>query len=224
MEFNITTSMSQVRDAVTDTDILKAVSPILADVERNFINLQDAKKTVDSESKGRKLEIRDDLKPKIEKFEDEAIKLQKQIDDLKDDNNSETLKTENKELLGFKTKVLTDRRISFVDGFVKIAGDEKFIKVKGEFILPKQDGDEKDIDYTKIDFKDISEEDMDKNVTALDRLTRIEYFGTPEKTLDTAGGTHTKTQTADAMAKEIEKAKTHEDIIQIQKKYGVEKK
>ena len=75
MAFNITESMSEIRGKITDTDLLKEVGSILADVERNFINLQDAKKSVDTESKTRKLEIREDLKPKIEEQDNDIKKL-----------------------------------------------------------------------------------------------------------------------------------------------------
>lgn len=215
MEFNITTSMSQARDAVKDTDILKEVGPILADIERNFINLRDAKKTVDTESKGRKLEIRDTLKPRIVELEDDAILLQKKYDDLKNDSSSETLKTENKELQSFKSEVLTQRRTSFIGRFTKVAEHDKFEKVTDDFVLPEHTIEkDKKFDYSTLDFKDVSEDDMDKNVKMLNHLDKIEYFGEVVKTVDTDGDTTKKS--SNTFDKKVKGAKTMKDLETIQ--------
>ena len=90
---DITKTMSGLRDKVTDAEVLKVIGSDLADIERNFINLQEAKKSVDTESKNRKIEIRDVLKPKIETLEDEKLTLEKEVTTLKEDNSSEALKT-----------------------------------------------------------------------------------------------------------------------------------
>jgi len=217
MEFNITTSMSQVRDAVTDTELLKAVGPILADIERNYINLQDAKKTVDTESKNRKIEIRDVLKPRIEELEGVESTLKTQVETLKNDNSSESLKKENATLLSFKNQVLTAKRDSFVNRFKQIAVHDKFGKVLPELKLPDHTVEkDKKFDYTALDFSKMSEEDMDANVTALERLDRLEYFGEVKKTVDTDGKTSTKV-TSDAFKEKVKKAKTIEEIRALQK-------
>jgi len=220
---DITKVMAQVRAKITDTDLLKAVGADLSDIERGYINLQEAKSSVDTESKNRKLEIREDLKPKIDTMETEIAKLKKDNETLKNDTSSEALKTENTELKTFKETVLTDRRTSFVKSFSEIAKSEKFGKVVAEFKLPEhKTEDGKKFDYSTLKFDDMSEDDMNSNVTSLERLNRIEYFGVADPKVD-AHGVRTSKVLPTSLQDQIDGAKTEEDLDKIEEQMNEEK-
>lgn len=141
-----------------------AVKSLLKRIEAEYEDTLDNLRTANAESKKRKELIRDELKPKIEQYEDEIIVLKKKA-------NDETLKEELETLRGFKKTYLKSKRDELKTQFGKIMSHPNFEKAKDRFIIPeKADGDE---DY---DFSKLKDDEIEKNINTLNDLNSLDYF------------------------------------------------
>lgn len=202
MDFTLKNWLEQVgskigRDKLPEVnDLFGELRLELESIDREVTGLKLTVKKVNKESMDRRI-----LLEKAE--EDKGVMagkltdLQSKLDDSGNDKELETLR-------GFRKTVLTGRRSSFVSGFNEIKGHASFDKVKSEFVLPEPDG-KGEYDFTKA-----SEEDMDKNVSALDRLNRIAYFDLPGKK-KVAGSTKITGDDLSFQTK-VDAAKTPEDL------------
>ncbi len=165
--------IDQIRSKFTDDNkmpegIDSLLSSIVADETSYQTEISDAvevSKSNASESKGRKFKIREHEKT-IESLNSKTAELQTKIDE---GDHTEELT----ELRTFKKSTVERRTKSFTDRIKIISKHEKFDLVKEDFVLPENyDPEKEDVDFSKIE-----EVDMAKNIAAMDRLDKIQYFG-----------------------------------------------
>lgn len=171
---DITNALEQVSSKLGD-EKLPEVESVLTEIKTEFgklgkevSELQGALKSANHESMTRRIELN--------KVNQSLSEKDMKIEELQNNSGSEDLKKEVEGLREFKNGVIAKNRQGFVDGFAKVVDHPNFEKCKSEFVLPNpgEDG--------KYDFKDVSDEDMDLNVTAFNRLNRIDFFATqPDK-------------------------------------------
>lgn len=137
------------------------INPLLKEIEAEYNDVVDSLKAVNSESKARKLKLRE-LETEKEEWETKLTELQQKSD-------TSHLETELQELREYKKKVFTDNRNSFVDRFGKIVNHPNFEKAKTKFHLPEKDGD-------KFNWEKLEEDKMVENINKLKELDELEYF------------------------------------------------
>ena len=204
---DITNALEQVRSKLGDEklpeveSLLNEISTTYGKLDREVSELQGALKSANHESMTRRIELN--------KVNQHVTELELKNDELVKDSSSDELQNEVDSLRDFKNGIITSRRDDFVKQFADIAGHPNFEKAKDEFVLPVTNSD------GGYDFKDMSADDMDKNVEALDHLKRIDYFTTiaPDKTKVHGNNTDGKPESWEAMVK---KATSLRDLEEIQ--------
>ncbi len=156
--------LEQVRSLVAPGKEEQA-STILKTIENEFVDLSSGKSASDSESKGRKIKIREmdvqledkdiriaELEKKINSFDDSAIKKER-------DNYAQKYKT-----------ALKWQQDIFVNNFGTIEKHPNFDTIlKSEFKIPEKD----DKNYKWDSLKD---EDWEHNITKYNELNKLKYF------------------------------------------------
>lgn len=165
---DITNALEQVSSKLGD-EKLPEVETVLTEIKTEFgrlgkevSELQGALKSANHESMTRRIELN--------KVNQALSEKDMKIEELLNDSGSKELKKEIEGLREFKDGVIAKNRQGFVDGFSKVVEHPNFEKAKDEFVLPTPN------DKGEYNFKDVSDEDMDLNVTAFNRLNRIEFF------------------------------------------------
>ncbi len=158
--------LDQVRSQIGDEAVTK-VNSILKQIESGVTDLQEDISRVNSESKERKIKIRE-LESKISDKETE-------LEDLKKKADTSALEQELKVLREFKTNTLKSQRDSFASKLQTISKHPNFEKVKGFFELPEPD---KDGNY---DLSKLEDGDLETNITELSKFETAGLFGKIEK-------------------------------------------
>ena len=128
-----------------DDDNKDKVGSLLKDVERRYNNLQDDVKSANSESKNRKLKIRE----LEEKLTDSEIK----IEGLSNNTEFEEMKKQNENLKTFQKTVHEQERANYENNYNTFSKHASFEKIKDKIAVPEQDGDK--TDFSKIDINEV---------------------------------------------------------------------
>ena len=190
--------LEQVRSQL-DGETAEKVNSVLKEIETGVVDIVDSLKAANSESKSRKLKIRD-LEEKISDYEVQVEKLQKESDTTELTKELESLKA-------FKSEVITRQRESFTNRFKEIKSHKNFEKAAKLFTLPEPD---KDGEY---DFSKLEDSDFDRNIQKLNELDALDYFG--EQSKKSVDGKKTDQSPAD-ISERISGAKTIEELEAIQ--------
>ena len=179
---DITNALEQVRSKLGD-EKLPEVETLLTEIKTEFgrlgkevSELQGALKSANHESMTRRIELN--------KVNQSLSEKDMKIEELNKDSGSDELNKELEGLREFKNGIIAKNRQNFVDGFAKVVTHPNFEKAKSEFVLPNPS------DEGKYDFKDVSDDDMDLNVTAFNRLNRIDFFATQTDKKKVHGNNH----------------------------------
>ena len=171
---DITNAIEQVRSKLGEEkspeveNELTEISTSFGKMDREVSELQGALKSANHESMTRRIELN--------KVNQRVTELETKNEELTKDSTSDELQKEVDALRDFKSGIIQSGRDDFVKGFAKITSHSNFEKAIEEFVLPEKNAEG---DY---DFKKVSADDMDKNVEALERLNRIDYFAlAPDK-------------------------------------------
>ncbi len=194
--------IGQVRSQLDDEGLSK-VGSVLKEIEAGYNDTVDSLKAASSESKQRKIKIRE-LSSQVEDLEADITGLKKKSD-------TSELETELNDLKEFKAGVQKQNRGRFEAEFNKIKGHANFEKASGEFTLPDPD------DEGNYDFTSMSDEDVDRNMNSLGRLNRLDYFANNSQGKDTkkTHGSRKESQPGDVLT-QIQNAKTFEEVQQLQ--------
>ena len=202
---DISKQIEQVRSKLTDEQ-LSTVGSVLKEIESGFLELSNDLSAANSESKARKLKIRD-LEKEKEDHEVKITELQGKIDSF---DNEPLIKERDQYKIKY-SNILNAQKQSFVTQFTKIQEHPNFEKAKSKFNIP----DIKEIDGKQvIDWDGLTEEQLEKNITVLNDLNSLEYFG------QIAAGDvdYSKGATNLNQIDKIKNAKTHDDLVQLRPK------
>jgi hypothetical protein len=187
--------LAQVRQLIGDEAVAK-ISSVLKEIETGVEDLVDSLKTANTESKNRKIKIRE--------LEDSKSDLEGQLETLKKENNAEELTT----LREFKQKSLTSQRESLGKQIETISKHPNFAKAEKLLKLPAADA--KGVrDYSKM-----PDADLEFNVSKLQELNDLDYFGQSDTT-KTVHGDKT-TVTPQSFQERIKAAKSIKELETIQ--------
>lgn len=187
--------LAQVRQLIGDEAVAK-ISSVLKEIETGVEDLVDSLKTANTESKNRKIKIRE--------LEDSKSDLEGQLETLKKENNAEELTT----LREFKQKTLTSQRESLGKQIETISKHPNFAKAEKLLKLPAADA--KGVrDYSKM-----PDADLEFNVSKLQELNDLDYFGQSNST-KTVHGDKT-TVTPQSFQERIKAAKSIKELETIQ--------
>ena len=171
-------------------EVKSEVGSILKSIENEAEDLQSSLTAANSESKGRKIELRE-LKTKLDDVDVEKGSLQKQIEELNEKLKDPTKDKELEGLRNFKKQTIQKNRQSFIAAFDKIKEHPNFEKAQSKFVIPEKDGED------KLDWSKIEDTDMEKNMNVLNDLNDLEYFAVENKGKPYAGQGGTATQVSD---------------------------
>lgn len=167
MGFNTVKSLTdKVREFVKagGDNIATDIEGSLKGIERDVKGLDEDLKLANREAKTRK--------DKVRELEGEATTKDSKIETLEakiTEENPDVAELEN--LKKFKVKTIKAQRQSFVDIFGTIVKHANFEKAKPFLVLPESD------EKKEYDFKDISDDDMEKNVVELQKMIALGTFG-----------------------------------------------
>lgn len=193
--------VDQVRSQLSSEESEK-VGAFLEQIKNEAQALSDAKSASDSESKSRKLKIRD-LEEKVENLELDIGGYKKKIESF------DTTELE-KERDTFKTKysnLLKREQGTFISSFDKIKDHPKFEKAKAKFVIPEFDEEKKEYKWDSL-----KTEDLEKNVESLNELNQLDYFADESTGGSPSGGKGTFPK--------VKEEVTHEELQEIKRKYG----
>jgi len=156
----------KVRDIVKagGDNIATDIEGSLTGIERDVTGLDEDLRLANREAKTRKETIRELEKEKVtsdSKIETLEIKVNEDNPDVAEFDN----------LKKFKVRTIKAQRQSFVDTFGTIVKHENFDKAKPFLVLPEPNED------GEYDFKDISDDDMEKNTLELQKFVTLGIFG-----------------------------------------------
>lgn len=162
--------IEQVRSQL-DGEVVEKVNSVLKEIETGTIDVIDSLKAASSESKGRKIKIRE-LEEKVSDFE-------MQVETLSKDNDKTELLAENERLKTFKADVFKRQRESFKGKIDSVKTHANFERAAKLLKLPEPD---KDGEY---DFSNMQDSDFEFNIIKLSELDALDYFGgdTQKKTV-----------------------------------------
>lgn len=196
--------LEQLRSMIVPEKMEQA-SSILKGLENEYIDLVAGKSASDSESKNRKLKIREqdgvledrdikisELQKKIDSFDDLAIKKERDTYSLKYKN------------------ALKFQQDYFKNNFEVIEKHPKFEEIlKTKFKIPEKDGD-------KYSWDKLKDEDWEQNIQTFNELNSLKYFEATQKLFpDLSKGGHNR----DGV-----RIPTIEEAMEIRTKYGPDSK
>jgi len=146
--------------AEVDGETAEKINGTLGKIKTAVLSLIDDAKNASSESKGRKLEIRQ-LKKDLE---DTSLER----DELKTAAAADNSKEELDSLRDFKTKSMASRKAGFLKSFEIIKAHSNFEKAKGLFDVPEK-------------IEEMTDAQLEKNIVELDKLNNLAYFGDIKK-------------------------------------------
>ena len=158
---------------------LPKMKSALREAKGNYADLREDLSRANNESKGRKIEIRDTLKPEIESLQDK-------IKDLEGKTDMSKYETELKDLRAYKQGSVEKLQAAFVTDFGNIAEHDNFGKAKNYLTLPKTDdkGDFITDEDGAFDFGDVTPEQMESNIAELNKLQSLGLFDPAESADD----------------------------------------
>ena len=130
------------------TERQDAVGRAIKDIDRVVADYKSDIESVNTESKTRKLKIRD-LEGKLEKVNDENERL-------KSDNSLGDITEERDALKTFKESALGRYREDFISAHKSLKDHKDYDKIKGKLTIPDSDNGE-------VDWKKLSNEEVEKN-------------------------------------------------------------
>jgi len=151
--------LAKIRQQIGDEAVAK-VSSVLKEIETGVEDLADSLSTANTESKNRKIKIRE--------LEGAKGDFEGQLETLKKENNSEELKT----LREFKQNSLNSQRDNFSKEIEKISKHPNFVKAETLLKLPAPDA------KGVRDFSKIADADLEFNMSKLSELNALDYFAT----------------------------------------------
>ena len=157
-------------DAEKYTTELSAIDEEHTALAKRFATAEQTAKDANSESAERRRVIRDELKPKIEKLEDENHNLKKQIEGF--DNSEE--KNRIQELEQQNADLIVSAKDSFKSELLKVAKHAKFNKVSRSKFNNLPLDDDGNLLEDKLD--EMPNEEILKNRNVLSELRQIDYF------------------------------------------------
>lgn len=159
--------IAEIRKALPAEEIAK-VENILKDVENeekilnnNLSETQSDLHSANSESKGRKIE----LKKVKALLDDKDI----EIDELKGKTDHSELTEENESLKEYKNKILKEQKTVFINSYERIKDHPNFEKAKARFIIPE-------LKDEKLDWETVKSDDMEANINTFNDLNSLDYF------------------------------------------------
>lgn len=158
--------LDQVRSQIGGEAAAKAES-VLKNIERGVLDLQEDIKSANSESKERKIKIRE--------LESQLTDKDAEIEGLKKKADTSEVKKEVESLREFKSRTLKAQRDSFTTKLETISKHPNFEKVKPFLSLPEpaKDG--------KYDLSKLEDTDLEVNMTELGKFEAAGLFGPVEK-------------------------------------------
>lgn len=172
--------IEQVSSKLPD-EVKSEVGSILKSIENEANDLQSSLTAANSESKSRKIELRE-LKGKFDDVDIEKSSMQKQIDELNEKLKDPTKDKELEGLRAFKKNTIQANRQSFINEFEKIKEHPRFEKAKQKFKLPEEEED------GKLKWDSIEDQDMEVNMNVLRDLKDLEYFAVEDKNKNVFSG------------------------------------
>ena len=154
--------VDQVRSQLSPEDLGK-VGSFLEQIKNEAQELYDSKKASDSESKNRKIKIREQDE-QIQNLQIDNDKLKKEVDSFSTEEIEKERNLYKEKLSAFVNK----ERDAFSQWYNKVKEHPHWEKAKDEFIIPKKDD--------KEDWESLKEEDLEKNLASRNRLEKLEYF------------------------------------------------
>lgn len=198
---SIKESLEQVRSKLTEEQVADLGS-VLKSIENEGNSLMSDLSAANAESKQRKLKIRE-LEEKMGDWDVEKAMWEKKKAEYEEKINDPTLKAKLEEIETKWKKFFGQQRNDFISKYDKISQNEKWDIAKDRFILPEEkDG--------KLDWENISDTDMEKNIAKLNELNELKYFGDDIKPAPSVqkGGN-------------VGPIPTMEKVLEIRDKYGV---
>ena len=159
---------------VLGADGLAKINSSLRSIESGVSEMQENLTHANTESKNRKLKIRE-MATEQETFKEQIEELTGKADTSELTAELETLRT-------YKKDNLANMRGGFIEGFAKVAEHDNFAKAKGFFKLPKlnAEGGLLKAEDGSFDFADVSDVDMESNIAEMNKLNALGYFETAE--------------------------------------------
>jgi len=108
----------------------------------------------------------------VRSLEDERDNLQSDFNELK--TKSDTMSEEMDEHIAFKSETLQRRRQGFVDKIKVVVSHPNFAKASEEYFTLPEKNDDGDFQWDTL-----KDDQLDSNLKELNRLQKIDYFGTP---------------------------------------------
>ncbi|MDZ7795533.1 MAG: hypothetical protein U5N56_00105 [Candidatus Marinimicrobia bacterium] len=158
--------LDQVRSQIGDEAVAK-VNSVLKSIESGVTDLQDDIKRVNSESKERKLKIRE-LESSVQ---DKDVELE----DLKKKADTSEIEKEVDGLREFKSRTLKAQRDSFASKLENVSKHPKFEDIKDFLHLPEPGKD------GKYDLSKMEDEDLEKSMDELNKFDKAGLFGKVER-------------------------------------------
>jgi len=187
--------LTQLRQQLGDEAVAK-VSSVLKEIETGVDDIVDSLKAANAESKNRKT--------KIHELEELKSDLEGQLEALKKENNAEELN----KLREFRQNYLTAQRQNLGKEIENISKHPNFVKAEKLLKLPEADA------KGVRDFSKLTDEDLEYNLSKLQELNALEYFG-QNGSNKTVHGAKT-TITPESFKERVKAAKSIKELEQIQ--------
>lgn len=191
--------VDQVRSQLPD-EVKSKVGSVLETIRSEFADIEDRLSAANSESKKRKIKIRE-LEESREDLEATITQLNEKINSF----DTTAIEQERDQYKNKYTSMLDTQKGHFKIQFEKITKHPKFEHAKNEFDVPMSDDGE-------IDWEKLTNEQLEKNISALNHLNSLNYF-------DEAQGDPRNLTTSKA-TRSREEIKTAKDVIDIRNQYG----
>ena len=188
------------------------INSALRTLKAEHSDVQDALNHANTESKGRKLKLRD--------MTTAAESLQETIDDLKGQadtgkDGTTKMETELTELREFKAGTVKTMRTGFLANFGKMVDHPNFVKAKELFTLPAVDDKGVPVKAKdgSFDFSEVSDDQMEANITKANELATLGYFEEVKTDTQNKGtGALGKRTTGDGLIGQIQGAKSMAEL------------
>lgn len=187
--------LAQVRQEIGDETVAK-ISSVLKEIETGVEDLVDSLKAASTESKTRKTKIRE--------LEESKSDLEGQLETLKKENNADELKT----LREFRQNSLNSQRQNLGNEINKISKHPNFAKAEKLLKLPAADA------KGARDYSQVSDDDLEFNISKLQELNDLDYFGQSTSTKTVHGDK--ASITPQSFQERIKAAKSIKELEQIQ--------
>lgn len=159
--------MSKVNELLTSIksqlgeDNATTINPLLKEIEAEYNDVLDSLKAANTESKNRKLKLRE--------LESEKEEWETKLSELQDKADTSHLESELQELREYKQTVFKNNRDSFINRFAEISKHPNFEIAKSKFNVPEKKGE-------KLDWESLEEDKMAANIKQLKELDDLKYF------------------------------------------------